>query len=135
MAISSQCAAALEHLAAFHFRAITEERDREGAKQQLQLHLSREPRLFSASLEALLHMIVFEDCPNQWSLSRPLLALVLTNEDVFNQWKASALAQQSTSSERGYVSKQYVSTLVSRYVVVVVVAVYEQRARAEAERL
>ena len=30
-------------------------------------------------------MIVFEDCPNQWSLSRPLLALVLTNEDVFNQ--------------------------------------------------
>ena len=26
VAISSQCAAALEHLAAFHFRAITEER-------------------------------------------------------------------------------------------------------------
>ena len=100
VAISSQCAAALEHLAAFHFRALTEERDREGAKQQLQLHLSREPRLFSASLEALLHMIVFEDCPNQWSLSRPLLALVLTNEDVFNQWKASALAQQNTSPER-----------------------------------
>ena len=47
----TKCAAALEHLAAFHFRAITEERDREGAKQQLQLHLSREPRLFSASLE------------------------------------------------------------------------------------
>ena len=45
-------------------------------------------------------MIVFEDCPNQWSLSRPLLALVLTNEDVFNQWKASALAQQNTSPER-----------------------------------
>ena len=84
VAISSQCAAALEHLAAFHFRTVTEERE-SSAKRQLQLHLTREPRLFSAALETLLHMIVFEDCPNQWSLSRPLLALILTNDAVFAQ--------------------------------------------------
>ena len=30
-------------------------------------------------------MIVFEDCPNQWSLSRPLLALILTNDAFYAQ--------------------------------------------------
>ena len=39
-------------------------------------------------------MIVFEDCANQWSLSRPLLALILSNEDFFNKWKESIRTQQ-----------------------------------------
>ena len=39
VAISSQCAAALEHLAAFHFRTLTEEREAP-AKAQLAAHLA-----------------------------------------------------------------------------------------------
>jgi len=94
VAISSQCAAALEHLAAFHFRQLTDERE-SPAKLQLSHHLSREPELFSSQLAVLLNMIVFEDCANQWSLSRPLLALILANEDFFNQWKESIRTQQA----------------------------------------
>ena len=45
-------------------------------------------------------MVVFEDCANQWSLSRPLLALVLTNEAAFGEWQAGLLAQQAASLER-----------------------------------
>ena len=99
VAISSQCAAALEHLAAFHFRTMSDERD--GLpKQQLAAHLQREPKLFSEQLAVLLQMVVFEDCANQWSLSRPLLALVLTNEAAFGEWQAGLLAQQAASLER-----------------------------------
>ena len=78
VAISSQCAAALEHLAAFHFAAATDDRD-SSVKAALAAHLSREPELFSSQLAVLLNMIVFEDCANQWSLSRPLLALILAD--------------------------------------------------------
>ena len=67
VSISSQCAAALEHLAAFHFRTFTEETREEAAKAQLQDHLAREPTLFSAQLASLLHMVVFEECANQAS--------------------------------------------------------------------
>ena len=67
VAISSQCAASLEHLAAFHFRTFTEETREEAAKAQLQDHLAREPTLFSAQLASLLHMVVFEECANQAS--------------------------------------------------------------------
>ena len=33
-------------------------------------------------LSAVLNIIMFEDCRNQWSMSRPLLALILLNEEV-----------------------------------------------------
>lgn len=95
VSISSQCAAALEHLAAFYFRQLSEERE-QPAKLQIKAHLSRDPMLFSSPLEVLLHMVVFEDCANQWSLSRPLLALILTNNDCFLKWKNDALAAQVT---------------------------------------
>eukprot|EP00310_Coccolithus_braarudii_P013215 CAMPEP_0183349442 /NCGR_PEP_ID=MMETSP0164_2-20130417/13624_1 /TAXON_ID=221442 /ORGANISM="Coccolithus pelagicus ssp braarudi, Strain PLY182g" /LENGTH=433 /DNA_ID=CAMNT_0025521157 /DNA_START=1 /DNA_END=1302 /DNA_ORIENTATION=+ len=99
VAISSQCAAALEHLAAYHFRQMFDDRETR-IKQQLANHLSREPELFSSQLAVLLHMIVFEDCPNQWSLSRPLLALILSNDAFFSKWKASVLGQQGANPER-----------------------------------
>lgn len=101
----SQCAAALEHLAAFHFQQLTEERERP-AKLHLQAHLQKEPGLFSGQLKVLLHMVVFEDCANQWSLSRPLLALILTNNEFFNRWKEEVLSHQSNNLERQQKLKQ-----------------------------
>eukprot|EP00962_Isochrysis_galbana_P052771 scaffold24252_cov67-Isochrysis_galbana.AAC.1 len=124
VAISSQCAAALEHLAAFHFNATSDDRDSavKVSKHRtkptaigpfppsyrraraaplprdpfsaLAAHLAREPELFSSQLAVLLNMIVFEDCANQWSLSRPLLALILSNPAYFASWKQSILQQQ-----------------------------------------
>ena len=34
-------------------------------------------------LQTVLNIIMFEDCRNQWSMSRPLLGLILLNEDYF----------------------------------------------------
>ena len=33
-------------------------------------------------LSTVLNIIMFEDCRNQWSMSRPLLGLILLSEDV-----------------------------------------------------
>lgn len=33
-------------------------------------------------MSVLVSTIIFEDCPNQWSVSRPLLGLILLNEKV-----------------------------------------------------
>ena len=33
-------------------------------------------------LSTVLNVIMFEDCRNQWSMSRPLLGLILLNEEV-----------------------------------------------------
>lgn len=34
-------------------------------------------------LSTILKTVMFEDCKNQWSMSRPLLGLILLNEDYF----------------------------------------------------
>lgn len=34
-------------------------------------------------LSTILNTVMFEDCKNQWSMSRPLLGLILLNEDYF----------------------------------------------------
>ena len=99
IAISSQCAAALEHLAAFHWRQLNDDRETL-AKAQLTSHVRNDPSLFSSQLGVLLHMVVFEDCANQWSLSRPLLVLMLSNRAYFDSWKEKLLTQQPHGRQR-----------------------------------
>ena len=91
----SQCAAALEHLAAFRFREMVEADDAAAPAK-----LANEHDLFAAQLATLLHMIVFEECTNQWSLSRPLLALILISEDAYAQWKEQALQSMASHPSR-----------------------------------
>ena len=38
-------------------------------------------------LSTVLNIIMFEDCRNQWSMSRPLLGLILLNEEVSQRGK------------------------------------------------
>ncbi|KAJ1070341.1 hypothetical protein K5549_006889 [Capra hircus] len=42
----------------------------------------------------LMNTIVFEDCRNQWSVSRPLLGLVLLNEKYFGELRAGLINSQ-----------------------------------------
>ena len=44
-----------------------------------------EVNIFTFILQTVLNIIMFEDCRNQWSMSRPLLGLILLNEDYFQQ--------------------------------------------------
>ena len=43
------------------------------------------PEILQQMLSTVLNIIMFEDCRNQWSMSRPLLGLILLNEDYFKQ--------------------------------------------------
>lgn len=40
------------------------------------------PEMIQQMLSMVLNIIIFEDCRNQWSMSRPLLGLILLNEKV-----------------------------------------------------
>ena len=41
------------------------------------------PEILQQMLQTVLNIIMFEDCRNQWSMSRPLLGLILLNEEYF----------------------------------------------------
>ncbi len=43
------------------------------------------PEILQQMLSTVLNIIMFEDCRNQWSMSRPLLGLILLNEEYFER--------------------------------------------------
>jgi exportin-7 len=43
----------------------------------------RHPEILQRILSTLLNVVIFEDCKNQWSMSRPLFVLILLYEDYF----------------------------------------------------
>jgi exportin-7 len=40
-------------------------------------HVANQPGLFPDMLRTLFDIVLFEDCANQWSLSRPMMSLIL----------------------------------------------------------
>ncbi len=57
-------------------------------------HLRQRPELLPQTLSTLFEVVLFEDCTNQWSMSRPMLSLILLNEQIYNELKHRIIASQ-----------------------------------------
>ena len=90
VSISSQCAAAIDNLAAAYFKALNPDVGVNAApgSEQLARHVASTPELLPDLLKTLFDIVLFEDCANQWSLSRPMLSLILVNEQRYGELKA-----------------------------------------------
>lgn len=89
--MSSQAASAIDQLSAFRFKH-TMKASEHG--RLMQAHVEQSPELFPSCLEIIFNMIVHVDCTNQWSLSRPLLSLILTNRDAFVRIRTRTIQAQ-----------------------------------------
>ena len=98
--ISSQCAAAVDSLAAFYFNNIVNGESQTPATQAFVSHIQKNPQIFPNILKTLFEIVLFEDCSNQWSLSRPMLSLILLNEQIYNDLKMQIIALQPTEKQQ-----------------------------------
>ncbi|XP_038719138.1 exportin-7-like isoform X2 [Tripterygium wilfordii] len=99
--ISTQCASAVDSLASFYFIHITMgESPASTTALNLARHISDCPGLLPEILKTLFEIILFEDRGNQWSLSRAMLSLILINEEMFTNVKASLLASQPADQQQ-----------------------------------
>jgi exportin-7 len=94
VSVSSQCAAALDNLAAFLFRHQPGGEAPTAAGAALADHFRQRPDLLPQALTTLFEVVLFEDCTNQWSLSRPMLSLILVSEGVYGELRARVVASQ-----------------------------------------
>ena len=92
--ISSQCAAAVDSLAGFYFNNVVNGETQTPATQAFVSHVRENPTIFPSILKTLFEIVLFEDCSNQWSLSRPILSLILVNEQVYADLKMQIIASQ-----------------------------------------
>jgi exportin-7 len=99
--ISTQCASAVDKLATFYFvHIVTGESPSSPAALSLARHVTNCPGLFQEILRTLFEIIIFGDGGNQWSLSKPMLSLILINEEMLTNIKAQILASHSVDQQQ-----------------------------------
>lgn len=68
-------------------------------KQMIFRTLAEYPMLFTELFEVVIEVIVLEDSSFMWSLSKPLLGLIIVNEHSFEDVKRYVIAKASNSEE------------------------------------
>ncbi|PAA78259.1 hypothetical protein BOX15_Mlig011024g1, partial [Macrostomum lignano] len=106
--VCSACCAVLDSLLSFLFTCLQRRgrlrpRQREACDR---MQTSVQPRLLEQLLVTLLNIVVFEDCRHQWSLSRPLLPLILLNEKCFQEVRASIISSQQWGGGQAGMERQ-----------------------------
>ncbi|CAG9836006.1 unnamed protein product [Diabrotica balteata] len=100
--VCTGCCATLDHIVTYLFKQLTQKvypgkEQRVGMTTNSDMFLKvleMHPEILQQILSTVLNVIMFEDCRNQWSMSRPLLGLILLNEDYFNQMRESIIRSQ-----------------------------------------
>ncbi|CAL5435333.1 unnamed protein product [Camellia sinensis] len=91
----------IDNLATYYFNHITVgESPTTPAALNLARHVADCPGVFPEILKTLFEIVLFEDCGNQWSLSRPMLSLILISEEMFTNLKAQILASQPVDQQQ-----------------------------------
>jgi len=108
--VSTGCCSILDNIVTFLFKKLTK-KNKTGTLtgtpqvngtadgESLVRILEMRPEILQQMLSAVLNIIRFEDCRNQWSMSRPLLALILLNEEYFGKLRTSIISNQSVDKQ------------------------------------
>lgn len=94
--ICTACCSILDHIVSYIFKEISKQNKKKDFNEvQTCIKLAElKPEILQQMLSTILNIIMFEDCRNQWSMSRPLLGLILLNEDYFSQLRQNIISQQ-----------------------------------------
>jgi len=105
--VCTGCCATLDHIVTYLFKKVTNKGKKSRSSNQtspendsLVAVVKMRPEILQQMLQTVLNIIMFEDCRNQWSMSRPLLGLILLNEDYFQNLRDQVISSQA-SDKRG----------------------------------
>jgi exportin-7 len=111
VSVSTQCCNALDALATYA------DKYRQGAPERapepwhrLVAHVQALRADFTQTFRTLLHYALFDNCPNQWSCSRPLFSLTLILPDALTSCSQALIAKQ-TDANRPKLEQLFVGLL------------------------
>ncbi|XP_070539906.1 exportin-7-like isoform X2 [Ptychodera flava] len=101
--VCTGCCAILDHIVTYLFKRLSKtSKKRANAIQENEAFLrilEVHPEILQQMLSTVLNIIMFEDCRNQWSMSRPLLGLILLNEEFFTELRKRIISSQPTEKQ------------------------------------
>uniref|UniRef100_A0A8C2X207 Exportin 7 n=1 Tax=Cyclopterus lumpus TaxID=8103 RepID=A0A8C2X207_CYCLU len=102
--VCTGCCSSLDHIVTYLFKQLsrsTKKRPAPMASDDRFLHIMQQhPEMIQQMLSTVLNIIIFEDCRNQWSMSRPLLGLILLNEKYFADLRNSIVNSQPPEKQQ-----------------------------------
>lgn len=100
--VCTGCCATLDHIVTYLFKALHQKSKKTSAELEndaLVRVMKHQPSILQQMLATVLNIIMFEDCRNQWSMSRPLLPLILLNNEYFHQLRQQIISQQAPDKQ------------------------------------
>lgn len=101
--VCTGCCATLDHIVTYLFKQLVQKpnklKNRQDNNTMFIEVLQQRPEIMQQLLSTVLNVIMFEDCCNQWSMSRPLLGLILLNEEHFSRLRAGIVASQPADKQ------------------------------------
>lgn len=96
--ICTGCCGTLDHIVTYFFKNLSKSKGCVPVSPSrhttflrlLELHSD----IFQQMLTSMMNIIMFENCRCQWSMSRPLLGLILLNEEFFQTWRQRVVSLQ-----------------------------------------
>eukprot|EP00051_Salpingoeca_urceolata_P032840 m.17679 g.17679 ORF g.17679 m.17679 type:complete len:1077 (+) comp5522_c0_seq1:322-3552(+) len=89
--IGTQCCTAIDNMLTFVVLGTTRRKTNKHAEALLVL-VQQNMEVFSQALAYLLNVVMFEDCKNQWSVSRPMLVLIIMQPAYFQKLQQQVVA-------------------------------------------
>ncbi|XP_042861288.1 exportin-7-like isoform X3 [Penaeus chinensis] len=100
--VCSGCCATLDHVVTYLYKLL-HQKSKKGTvdleSDALVRVMKHQPSILQQMLATVLNIIMFEDCRNQWSMSRPLLPLILLNNEYFGQLRQQIISQQAPDKQ------------------------------------
>jgi len=96
LTLSSQVCSALDHFLSFYHRQFMKKTKLAEIMMNI---LQMNKNIFPRILAQLFNLILFEECGNQWSVSRTMLSLIVTHQQFFEELKRNIISSLN-SQER-----------------------------------
>ncbi|KAJ8026013.1 Exportin-7 [Holothuria leucospilota] len=94
--VCTGCCATLDHIVTYLFKQLHKTGKN---KEQFPKIMDIPREILQQMLSTVLNIIMFEECRNQWSMSRPLLGLILLNEEYFAEFQQNIVSAQSPEKQ------------------------------------
>uniref|UniRef100_A0A452QP09 Exportin 7 n=1 Tax=Ursus americanus TaxID=9643 RepID=A0A452QP09_URSAM len=103
--VCTGCCSCLDHIVTYLFKQLSRSTKKRTTPLNQEsdrfLHIMQQhPEMIQQMLSTVLNIIIFEDCRNQWSMSRPLLGLILLNEKYFSDLRNSIVNSQPPEKQQ-----------------------------------
>eukprot|EP00794_Sanderia_malayensis_P005744 gene5744-6446_t len=104
LSVLTGCCATLDHIVTYLFQQLQKASKSSDAQTEVEKHpalkiIEMQPNMLQEMLSTILNTVMFEDCKNMWSISRPFLGLILLNEEFFTELERRITQMQSPDKQ------------------------------------